>query len=275
MPEYKTLKIDKVGKVMNVILHNPPINLQDDDMMADLNHLVSFLESDRETKVVVFRSDVPDYFMAHFDIRPGENRQMPPLGAPSMHGILHTRISHLDQVTIGELRGRARGGGSEILLSFDMRYASIEKGIIGQPEIMLGLHAGAGGTVRLAQLMGRSRAFEAALSGMDYDALTAEKFGWVTRALPDAEITSFVDTLAQRIASFPRSGIESVKSIINQMSSTPSAVLAEDSVRFWKEITLPETQERLSWWLEHGAQEKGPMEDNLGVELAKYPKAAD
>jgi enoyl-CoA hydratase/carnithine racemase len=191
-----------------------------------------------------------------------------------MHGLLHTRISHLDQVTIGELRGRARGGGSEILLALDMRYASRENGIIGQPEIMFGLHAGAGGTARLAQLMGRSRAFEAALSGFDYDADMAERWGWITRALPDAELTTFVDALAQRIASFPRSGVESVKSIVNQMTPAPSTVLHEDSVRFWKEVEFPETQARLKWFLENGGQTKGPMEDDMAVQLAKFPKTA-
>ena len=71
----------------------------------------------------------------------------------------------IDQVTIGELRGRVRGAGSELLLALDMRFASREKALIGQPEIILGLHAGTGGTARLVQLMGRGRAFEATLSG--------------------------------------------------------------------------------------------------------------
>jgi enoyl-CoA hydratase/carnithine racemase len=272
MSDYKTLRIERVGAVMNVTISNPPINLQNDAMMADLWALVSRLEADRGTKVVVFRSDTPGYFMAHFDIEPGEDRVLPPLGAAPLHGVLHTRISHLDQVTIGELRGRARGGGSEILLSFDLRYGSREHARIGQPEIILGLHAGAGGTARLVQLMGRARAFEAALSGFDYDADTAERYGWINRSLPDAELTSFVDRLAQRIASFPASGIASVKSIVNQMSPISSTVLNEDSMRFWKEVELPEVQDRIAWMFANGGQTKGPMEDDLGTNLARYPE---
>jgi len=272
MSDFETLQVSTAHAVMTVTLSNPPINLETDAMMADLDRLVTGLEGDRETKVVVFRSDTPGYFMAHFDIAPGEGRVLPPLGAAPLHGVLHTRISHLDQVTIGELRGRARGGGSELLLSLDMRFASREKALIGQPEIILGLHAGAGGTARLVQLIGRGRAFEAALSGYDFDADTAERYGWVNRALPDAEIREFVDSLARRIASFPASGIASVKSIVNQMSPVSSSVLNEDSTRFWKEIQLPEVQERLAWMLANGGQTKGPMEDELGTNLARFPE---
>jgi enoyl-CoA hydratase/carnithine racemase len=271
MTDYMTLKVKMSGAVMNVTLSNPPINLQTDAMMADLSALVAGLEANRETKVVVFRIDTPDYFMAHFDIAPGAHRVLPPLGAAPLHGVLHTRISHLDQVTIGELRGRARGGGNEILVAMDLRYASKEKAILGQPEIMLGLHAGAGGAARLTQLMGRGRAFEVALSGLDYDADRAERFGWINRALPDADLTGFVDRLAQRIASFPASGIASVKSIVNQVSAVSSTVLNEDSMRFWKEIEIPEVQQRIAWLLANGGQTKGPMEDDLGTNLARYP----
>jgi enoyl-CoA hydratase/carnithine racemase len=161
MSGYETLLVRTSHAVMIVTLSNPPINLETDAMMADLDRLVALLEADRETKVVVFRSDAPGYFMAHFDVAPGAGRVLPPLGAAPLHGVLHTRISHLDQVTIGELRG----AGSELLLALDMRFASREKALIGQPEIILGLRAGAGGTARLVQLMGRGRAFEAALSG--------------------------------------------------------------------------------------------------------------
>src|SRR4029077_19833219 len=104
MSDYEPLLVRTSHAVMTVTLSNPPINLETDAMMADLDRLVALLEADRETKVVVFRSDAPGDFMAHFDVAPGAGRVLPPLGA----ALLHTRISHLDQVTIGELRGRAR-----------------------------------------------------------------------------------------------------------------------------------------------------------------------
>ena len=72
------------------------------------------------------------------------------------------------------------------------------------------------------------------MSGLDYDADTAERYGWINRALPDAEIRDFVVRLARRIASFPASSIAAVKSIVNQTSPISSSVLNEDSARFWK-----------------------------------------
>jgi hypothetical protein len=90
MSDYKTLLVSSSHAVMTVTLSNPPINLETDAMMADLDRLVTFLEGDRETKVVVFRSDTPGYFMAHFDIAPGPGRVLPPLGAPPQHGVLHS-----------------------------------------------------------------------------------------------------------------------------------------------------------------------------------------
>jgi enoyl-CoA hydratase/carnithine racemase len=62
MREYKTLRVEMSGAVMTVTISNPPINLQDDAMMEDLSALVARPEADRETKVVVFRSDTPGYF---------------------------------------------------------------------------------------------------------------------------------------------------------------------------------------------------------------------
>jgi enoyl-CoA hydratase/carnithine racemase len=275
MSDYETLLVRTAHAVMTVTLSNPPINLETDAMMADLDRLITLLEGDRETKVVVFRSDTPGYFMAHFDIASVAGRVLPPLGAAPLHGVLHTRISHLDQVTIGELRGRARGAGSELLLALDMRFASREKALIGQPEIILGIHAGAGGTARLAQLMGRGCAFEATLSGLDYDADTAERYGWINRALPDAEIRDFVDRLARRIASFPASGIAAVKSIVNQTSPISSSVLNEDSARFWKEIQLPKCKSASPGCSPTAARRKGRWKTNSGRTSRAFPKNSD
>ena len=107
------------------------------------------------------------------------------------------------------------------------------------------------------------------MSGLDYDADTAERYGWINRALPDAEIRDFVDRLARRIASFPASGIATVKSIVNQMSPISSSVLNEDSARFWKEIQLPEVQERITWMLANG----GPDERADGRRIRHEPRA--
>ena len=84
----------------------------------------------------------------------------------------------------------------------DMRFATPDA-VFSQPEVALGIIPGAGGTVRLPWLIGRSRALEVVLGCDDIDAATAERWGWVNRVLPADDIDAFVDRLAGRIASFP------------------------------------------------------------------------
>ena len=104
--------------------------------------------------------------------------------------------------------------GAELALACDLRYASREKAMFGHPEVGGGLVPGGGGAERLPRFIGRDRALEAILSSSDYDADLAERWGWVTRALPDAELDDFVDTMAARLASFDKTSLVSVKAMV-------------------------------------------------------------
>jgi enoyl-CoA hydratase/carnithine racemase len=106
---------------------NPPINLIDLDTIGELQELVSALESDPDVGVVVFRSLDPDFFLAHWDVLVDKAKvaAMPP-GPTGMHpwGDVLVRLSRAPVASIAEIRGRARGAGSEFALSCDMRFAS-------------------------------------------------------------------------------------------------------------------------------------------------------
>lgn len=165
MSDYRTFTREDRDGVAVVSFSHPPINLVDRAMVIDLLHLADELERDSDTRVVLLRSANPDFFLAHYDL--GSQLDAPPMKLPagmaSPLSALFSRFSRLPQVTIGELRGRARGAGSEFLLALDMRFASRERALLGQPEVAVGLLPGAGGTVRLAQLLGRGRALEVCL----------------------------------------------------------------------------------------------------------------
>jgi enoyl-CoA hydratase/carnithine racemase len=107
----------------------------------------------------------------------------------------------MPKATIAVIEGRVGGGGSELALSCDMRFAALGQAVLNQPEVALGIIPGGTGTARLGRLAGRSRALEIILGCADFDAATAERFGWVNRALPPDELWPFVDRLAARIAS--------------------------------------------------------------------------
>src|SRR5437762_471499 len=191
-----------------VTFDNPPINLFDPEMMSGLQALVDRLESDDEVKVVVFDSADPDFFIAHYDlVRAAEASTEPgPTGQPPWID-LATRLERAPFVTVASIRGRARGMGSEFVLALDIRFASREKAILSQPEIGAGIIPGGGGLERLPLLTGRARALEIAVGAEDFDADTAERYGWINRAVPDAELDQFVERFATRVASFDRQAI--------------------------------------------------------------------
>lgn len=273
MATYKTLQRQDSDGIAVIQFNNPPINLFDRAMLVDLMTLTKALEADRDTRVVIFRSANPDFFVAHYDLASevGGKPMALPEGVASPLSALFTRISRLPQVTIGELQGRARGAGSEFLLALDMRFASRERGMLGQPEAAVGLLPGAGGTVRLAQLLGRARALEVCLGCCDFDADMAERYGWINRALPDLELQGFVDALARRIANFPPSAISHVKAIVNQVTEADPQVLVEESQRFVKGMYSDETIRRVNWIVDQGNKAGSTMEMNLGALLDRYP----
>ena len=293
--------------IARIEISNPPINLVDVRFVAELTALVDALETDDAVKVVVFRSALPDYFVNHYDMAPRANGRNPServdqnasdepecprsvrtdrAGDPrpvcrSVQRVdfdrpseplfrLFVRLSRLPQVTIAEIRGRTRGAGSEFAQALDMRFASRERALFGQPEVGIGLHPGAGGTQRLPALMGRARALEVMLSGSDYSADVAEQYGWVNRALPDAEVTGWVDDLAARIASFPAIGLRNVKRFVNSSFAPADAALEAEAAAFRETLAHREVRERLAWLFARGAQLPGDLERDLGGSLARF-----
>ncbi|MEU5118227.1 enoyl-CoA hydratase/isomerase family protein [Streptomyces asoensis] len=147
-------------------------------------------------------------------------------------------LSRAPYITIAVIRGRTRGGGNELPL--DLRYASREKAIFGQPEVVSGLLPGGGGSERLPRAIGRDRSLEAILNSDDYNADTAERWGWVTRALPDSELDALVGTVAARLASFDRTSPASAKARINRPGiPAPDADLVAAYGEFTHSLALP------------------------------------
>src|SRR5205823_2216596 len=152
----------------------------------DLVSLIQRAEADDAVRVLVFRSADPDYFMSHVDvtrIQAYREEAAKLAGEPSI-ALLFRRLSTSRLVTIAQIEGRVRGAGSEFVLACDMRFAARESAIFGQPEHAFGTIPGGGAVQHLTRLMGRGRALEVLLSADDYDAETAERYGWINRALP-------------------------------------------------------------------------------------------
>lgn len=248
-------------------LSNPPINLIDLDTIAELDELVTRLESDPDVKVIVFASADPEFFLAHYDVLIDKARTAAmPKGPTGMHPWLDVlaRLSRIPAVSIAAIRGRARGAGSEFALACDMRFASIEKAILGQFEVGVGAVPGANPMARLAHLLGRGRALEVVLGADDIPAELAERYGYINRALPDAELDWFVDRFARRLAGFEKYALAETKRFVDQLSLPDDSIFPPALDQFFVSTARPATRERMARLLGLGLQTRSDVERELG-----------
>src|SRR5229473_2040640 len=218
--------IEETPAYWRVVFDHPPLNIMDADMFEGLQDVLARMDASPSLRVVVFESANPDFYLAHFEVKDTARtltllQTVGPSGLPSLLDTF-VRLTKSPVVSIAKIRGRARGVSSEFLLACDMRFASRENTALAQVEVGSGVHPGGGGTERLPPLVGRGRALEIILGANDFDGATAERYGYVNRALPDTELDGFVDVLARRIASFDRRPIAAAKNLVNQVS-LPSA----------------------------------------------------
>ncbi|WGY73472.1 enoyl-CoA hydratase/isomerase family protein [Burkholderia cepacia] len=256
----KKITVDKTthGR-WRVTLDNPPINAFTDAMYDEFYDLVGEIETDPSLKVVTIESANPDFFIAHYSTAEPRSR----FGTPRWIDAA-TRLAHSDVISIAVIRGRARGGGSEFTLACDIRFASQERAIFGQPEVGTGLIPGGGALQRLPLLVGRARALEIILGADDFDASTAERYGWINRAIPDAQLDAFVDNFVQRILSFDKQALSTCKTTINQIGLPDDTQLQATENTFFKAFGWPGARERMPKLLERGIGKAGEFELNLG-----------
>src|SRR5580693_6577127 len=173
-----------------VTIDNPPLNVMGPETVRQFQQIIATIESDEDVRVVVFDSAVDGVFLNHSDFtaKLEDLTSMPPgpTGLAPWPDFL-ARLTRAPVASIALIRGRATGNGSEITLACDMAFASREKTIISQWEVGVGMVAGGGPMARLPRLIGRNRALEVLLSSEDIRAEQAEAYGYINRALPDAE----------------------------------------------------------------------------------------
>ena len=180
--DYRAVTVRTGAGVAWVTIDHPPVNLLDNELLGDLDTLSRQLEGDDEIRVVVFDSANPDYFVAHYDIEillALFTAPRPKAGTLNRFHLLLERLRTLPKITIAKIEGRARGAGSELALALDLRFASAERAILGQPEVALGILPGGTGSQRLPRVMGRARALEVIAGAEDFGAGLAERYGWV------------------------------------------------------------------------------------------------
>ena len=263
--------IEEAPGYWRVVFDSPPFNIMDADMFDGLQDLLARMDASPDLRVVVFESAIPDFYLAHFDLTGNLGNITTAVGPSGLPILMDTfvRLTKSPVASIAKIRGCVRGASSEFVLACDMRFASRENTRLGHPELGVGVHPGGGGTERLPPLVGRGRALEIILGANDFDGETAERYGYVNRALPDAELDGFLDALARRIASFDRRAIGAAKTLVNRVSLPSADRLLDALVSFGGALAWPEAQQRIAAVLQRGLQKDSDYEKDWVAQLGE------
>ena len=255
---FSVLSVSRQGGVVTAVIDNPPVNVIDRALFRDLRRLPEVVESDPEARVLVLRSANPDFFIAHYDVSlilaaPADGPAQRSSELNGFHALCE-RFRTMAIPSICEIGGRVGGGGGELAASCDMRFGALGRTVLCQMEVPLGILPGGTGTQRLPALVGRGRALEIVLAGDDVDAETLAAWGWLNRALPPGELSSWVGALAARIASFPPEAVSRAKSAVLAASPDPTPGLIEEAFLFQETVRTAAARERMQAFLERGGQ---------------------
>ncbi|HWX27414.1 MAG TPA: enoyl-CoA hydratase/isomerase family protein [Steroidobacteraceae bacterium] len=261
--------IEESSAFWRAVFDHPPFNVMDDTIFDGLQGLLGRIDASSDLRVVVFESAIPDFYLSHFDLTGKLGNILTAVGPSGLPILLDTfvRLTKSPVVSIAKIRGCVRGACSEFVLACDMRFGSRDNMRLGQPEVAVGVHPGGGGAERLPHLVGRGRALEIVLSGNDFDGELAERYGYINRALPDAELGRFVDALARRIASFDRPAIAAAKNLINRVSLPRADDLLDALNSFETTLTWPQAQRRFQALFKRGLQTDPAFEKNWPAAL--------
>ena len=248
--------IEETPAYWRAVFDSPPFNIVDAAVFEALQDLLARMDASPSLRVVVFESAVPEFYLAHFDLTGKTGNITTAVGPSGLPILMDTfvRLTRSPVVSIAKIRGCVRGVSSEFVLACDIRFASRENTRLGQPEVGVGVNPGGGAAERLPLLVGRGRALEIVLGANDFDGETAERYGYVNRAFPDAELDGFVDALARRISSFDRAPIAAAKGLINDVSLPSADRLLDALGAFQTALTWPETRARVGALLTRGLQ---------------------
>ena len=254
---FNHLNVYRDGKVLYVEIDNPPINLITVPLLFDFINLTKWVEDDEDSTVLVLKSVVDGFFIAHFDVGAllaMDSNESRPTDSLTTFDELCLRFQTMNKITICVVEGRIGGGGSEIAMSCDLRFAASGTAVMNQMEVPIGIIPGGGGTQRLPALIGYPRALELIVGGLDLDAETGEKWGYFNRSLPKEELDLFITRFLDRVASFNPESVRSAKEALQL--SIPNLVrgLVKENTLFNERNNSESGRELMKRFLDLGGQ---------------------
>jgi enoyl-CoA hydratase/carnithine racemase len=246
--------------VGRIIVDAPPAQVITWRLVHELAGACTAAADDIDVRVVVLESADPAFWLTHFDVE--AILAIPVDGPAEARSELHAfyraclafRTSPVPSIAL--IDGRVGGGGAELAAALDMRFGSLERTVVTQMEVPLGIVPGGGGTQLLPELVGRGRALEMVLGGTEVDAARAEAWGWLNRALPAAELRPFVDELAARIATFDPAVVRRAKRAValGDQAAELTGRLRTEALLFDECIRLPRSAASMRRFLDLGGQ---------------------
>lgn len=209
------IKISKEESVGILTIDNPPVNILNSQALQELDQAVDQMLADASVKVVIFTGAGPNVFIAGADVKEIAKISTAKEGeelALKGQGMIN-KIENAKKPFIAAINGVCLGGGNELAMACHMRIAS-DRAKFGQPEILLGIIPGFGGTQRMLRLCGQAKAREIILTGDNITAQEAFRIGLVNKVVPDGEVLKQSLGLAKKIAAKGRIAIELIQEAI-------------------------------------------------------------
>ena len=258
---YKRIRIETEGRLLTATLNNPPMNLITQELIGELAAFTDELAGDPEALVFVIKSADPDFFIPHAELAALYSMQpdVPPASLSetspnSIHRICE-RIRTMDKVSIAQVEGRAGGGGAALVMACDMRFGAIGKAIFNNMAVPFGSVPGGGASQYMPRLIGRARSLELILGGIDLDAVTAERWGYLNRALPPEQIDEFVHSMASRIAASSPDAVRLTRVLVAGAEDRPvEEGLREESFSLQRLMASDDSRASIRRFLEIGGE---------------------
>jgi len=249
----KVVSVTREGNAVALIhLNRPPANSYDRGLIDELNDAIDEIRFDESIGAAVLMSDLPKFFSAGADINmfrtvSSKARAMTIL---HMHEVL-LKIEHTPKVFIAAIGGHCLGGGLEIALATDFRFAAEGEYRLGVPEVTLGLLPGNGGTQRLPRLIGRQKAMELLLTGKPLDPKAAAALGIVDRLVAPDQLLPEAIAFAATLAAGPTVAIGEIKLAAKQGLEMPlESALALERGGIFRLFETADAKEGLSAFAE-------------------------
>jgi enoyl-CoA hydratase/carnithine racemase len=233
------LQIRRHDATLVAVMSNPPRHMLNAAMVEELHALVDEIAGDPSVRALILTGGADGTFITHYDV--GElagvsdaARARSDIGAGTelhrMHKLL-LKLQALPQPVIAAINGTAMGGGCELALACDFRLMAAGDGVIGLPEVRVGILPGAGGTQRMTRLLGAAKALELMLLGDTVDAAQAARIGLVHRAVESTRLMDEALAWAAELAARPALSVALIKECVLQGAQLP----LEDGLRFEQE----------------------------------------